>query len=372
MLNIVNILLNTVVLIILNNVTSSQTAFISIRNNREIIITDAVKRIQNDGYPVERHKVYTEDGYVLTLHRIPFVKKKGNKTTQALRRPVAFLLAGIYASSDAWLLNGHDNSLPYLLSHNGFDVWLGNNRGNIYSRDNIFYNTTDKEFWKFSWHEMSIYDMPAIVDYIRIYTGEQKIHFIGISQGGTIFLVLNAMLPHYNNAFKTATLLAPVAYVSNTKGSLAKVLGPLLGTRNYVSKMLENIEMVSTNKYVKKLLSMACLENEKPLVCLSRLWPVAGYDTQLLNKTLIPDIMANFPVGGSFKQIIHYFQGYMSKKFRQYDYGPEQNYLVYHQLEPPEYVLENIIVPTRIFYAENDYIVSIEDIWKLIMRLRNI
>lgn len=82
--------------------------------------------------------------------------------------------------------------------------------------------------------------------------------------------------------------------------------------------------------------------------------------------------MANFPVGGSFKQIMHYFQGYMSKRFCQYDYGPEQNYLHYRQLEPPDYCLENVMVPTSIYYAENDYIVSVEDIWKLIGRLKSV
>lgn len=82
--------------------------------------------------------------------------------------------------------------------------------------------------------------------------------------------------------------------------------------------------------------------------------------------------MANFPVGGSFKQIIHYFQGYMSKKFRQYDHGPEQNYLNYRQMEPPEYNLKNVMVPTSIYYAENDYIVSVADIWKLVRRLRTV
>lgn len=245
-----------------------------------------MKRIQLDGFPVEYHRVKTKDGYILALHRIPFIKKSEHNEDQIVRRPVVFLLAGIYASSDAWLLNGKENSLPYLLSREGFDVWLGNNRGNIYSKLNVYYNASDPQFWSFSWHEMSIYDMPAMIDYIRIHTTEQKIHFVGISQGGTIFLVLNSMLPQYNSAFKTATLLAPVAYVDSTKGSLAKIFGPLLGTRNYLSKLLEGVEMVSTNKYVKKLLSMACLENEKPIVCVSRLWPVVGYDTGLLNKVI--------------------------------------------------------------------------------------
>ena len=134
---------------------------------------------------------------------------------------------------------------------------------------------------------MSIYDMPAMIDYIIRRSGEAKMHFVGISQGGTVFLVLNSMLPQYNAVFKTATLLAPVAYVSNTKGALAKVVGPILGTRNYISKVLEGVEMVSTNKFVKKFLSMACLEGERPLVCVSRLWPAVGYDTRHLNKVML-------------------------------------------------------------------------------------
>uniref|UniRef100_A0A1B0G103 Uncharacterized protein n=1 Tax=Glossina morsitans morsitans TaxID=37546 RepID=A0A1B0G103_GLOMM len=90
--------------------------------------------------------------------------------------------------------------------------------------------------------------------------------------------------------------------------------------------------MVSTNKYVKSFLSMTCLKSEPLRACVSRLWPAVSYNTQMLNLTLLPDLMANFPVGGSFKQLMHYFQGYMSKNFRQYDYGREMNWLRYHQL----------------------------------------
>uniref|UniRef100_A0A1B0G8S8 Lipase n=1 Tax=Glossina morsitans morsitans TaxID=37546 RepID=A0A1B0G8S8_GLOMM len=341
------------------------------KSNREVIITDAMKRIHHDGFPVEQHNVQTKDGYVLTLHRIPCRQRKLDDHVLQ-KRPVVLLMAGIYASSDVWLLNGAEDSLPYLLSNNGYDVWLGNNRGNIYARHNIWYNDTQPEFWNFSWHEMSIYDLPAMIDFIRACTGEERMHFIGISQGGTIFLVLNSMLPQYNKHFKTAVLLAPVTYVGNTKAPLAKLFGPLLGTRNYISKILEGVEMVSTNKYVKKFLSMTCLKSEPPRACVSRLWPAVGYNTQMLNLTLLPDLMANFPVGGSFKQLMHYFQGYMSKNFRQYDYGREMNWLRYHQLEPPAYQLQKVTVPVILFFAQNDYIIALEDMFKLIKHLPNV
>lgn len=60
-----------------------------------------VRRIQHDGYNVEQHTVITKDGYVLTLHRIPQVQLDANGTVASvLRRPVVFLLSGLYASSD--------------------------------------------------------------------------------------------------------------------------------------------------------------------------------------------------------------------------------------------------------------------------------
>ena len=40
--------------------------------------------------------------------------------------------------------------LAYLLSEAGYDVWMGNFRGNGYSRHHITLDPdTDREFWKF-------------------------------------------------------------------------------------------------------------------------------------------------------------------------------------------------------------------------------
>ena len=43
--------------------------------------------IQHRGYPVEVHTVQTSDGYVLSVHRIPFGKASG----PAANKPVVFL-----------------------------------------------------------------------------------------------------------------------------------------------------------------------------------------------------------------------------------------------------------------------------------------
>lgn len=56
-------------------------------------------------------------------------------------------------------------SLATTLLHSGYDVWLGNNRGNIYSR---FHQELDPDvdkakFFDFSFYEFAKYDLPAII-----------------------------------------------------------------------------------------------------------------------------------------------------------------------------------------------------------------
>ena len=56
-----------------------------------------------------------------------------------------------------------------ILANEGFDVWLGANRGNGESRSHQWLHPEEhkEEFWDFSWQEMGEYDIPAFVEYIK-------------------------------------------------------------------------------------------------------------------------------------------------------------------------------------------------------------
>jgi lysosomal acid lipase/cholesteryl ester hydrolase len=43
----------------------------------------------------------------------------------------------------------HNDQTAYLLADAGYDVWLGNARGNTYSKRHVTLTTDDAEFWQF-------------------------------------------------------------------------------------------------------------------------------------------------------------------------------------------------------------------------------
>lgn len=47
-----------------------------------------------------------------------------------------------------------------------YDVWMGNSRGNTYSRHHVSLSNNDKKYWDFSFHEMAMHDIPAEIDFI--------------------------------------------------------------------------------------------------------------------------------------------------------------------------------------------------------------
>lgn len=57
--------------------------------------------IKTRGYPVESHTLQTEDGYILTMHRIPYGK---NQDDGSKRGPPVFCLHGLGENSVVWLM----------------------------------------------------------------------------------------------------------------------------------------------------------------------------------------------------------------------------------------------------------------------------
>ena len=154
---------------------------------------------------IQEYTVLTEDGYLLGLFRIP-----GKLEEQEVKPgPPVLLMHGIFDSADSWILND-ERSPAVILSKAGYDVWLGNSRGNKYSRSHIALNPESEEFWNFSWEEAGKHDLPALTDFILSRSEHNKLAFIGHSIGATqAFYAITTNNDYYRNKWGLFVALSP-------------------------------------------------------------------------------------------------------------------------------------------------------------------
>lgn len=113
----------------------------------------------------------------------------------------------------------------YILADKGYDVWLGNSRGNTYSRNHTTLNPdNDTIFWQFSFHEMGFYDLPKTIDYILEKTGQKSLYYAAHSQGTTIMYVMCSLKPEYNEKIRMYAHLSPVAFLDHMYSPLLRIM----------------------------------------------------------------------------------------------------------------------------------------------------
>ena len=128
-------------------------------------------------YPFEEYSVTTDDGYILKLFRI---QAKGTTMVQTGKKPV-YLQHCLVCSADDYVVNTEANALGLVLANKGYDVWLGNNRGNKYSLDHTTLSSYSEAFWDYSFQHMGMYDVPAFLKFIIQRTGVEKVTYFGHS-----------------------------------------------------------------------------------------------------------------------------------------------------------------------------------------------
>ncbi|CAF0988536.1 unnamed protein product [Rotaria sp. Silwood1] len=267
--------------------------------------------IQSKGYPCEEHKVITNDGYILGVFRIPYGRKSSAKG-----RPV-LLQHGLLDTATTWVINFSDQNLAFILPDTGYDVWLGNVRGNYYSRAHVKYNPDyDEEFWDFSWDEMAKDDLPSMINYILNVTKYTQIGYIGHQK-------------------------TPLRYLDTDSKEL----------ECYWHKLFGRNEFLPTSPVLQWLGKYACGEFFfDRLICENVLFIIGEPDKKNMNSSRIPVYTSHGPSETSVKNMVHFMQCGRSNQFQAYNYGsPEKNELHYNQTSPPLYSIRPMTVPTALF-----------------------
>lgn len=322
-----------------------------------IPITEIVPKY---GFPFEQLEVITEDGYVLTLFRIP-----GNGS-------VVFLMHGLLGSADDFILAGPDQGLGYLLANEGYDVWMGNARGNKHSRRHTKLTPSEASFWDFSWHEIGYYDLPALIDYALNEAKQTTLNYIGHSQGTTSFFVMASSRPEYNQKISLMIALSPVAYMSNVRSPIVRLLAPGTSLIHGFVKSVGIYEFLPDDTIMRLMKALICGNGPlSEIICSNVIFLMAGFDYPQMNFTNLPVLLGHMPSGASVKQFAHYGQEVISGDFKQFNYGSTGNLERYGLEIPPSYTLENVTARVSLFYSDSDWLAHPDDVDILYNRLQN-
>lgn len=108
----------------------------------------------------------------MTAFRIPGPLNEPQPIKRGTKQPIQ-MQHGLMDDGGTWIFNDKKLDLSLQLVDRGYDVWITNSRGTVFSNKHVKYTADDKQFWDFSFVEMGKYDVPANLHYILNVTGAE-------------------------------------------------------------------------------------------------------------------------------------------------------------------------------------------------------
>jgi lysosomal acid lipase/cholesteryl ester hydrolase len=252
-----------------------------------------------------------------------------------------------------------------LLADAGYDVWVGNNRGNGYSMVNKHFTPSQAGFWNFTWDSFAEIDLPTEINYVLKATGQKKLTYAGISQGTT--QAFAGFSGDHALASKVDLFIAfaPVAYVHHQRSELMKVLADLdLGT---LLELLGDREFTMASA-VRKLLPGVC--DLDPTACEYAISLEVGPSVHM-NSSRLGFYIEYEMAPTSVWNMIHWSQGVRKEVFEHMNWGAQANQWRYHQPTPPSYHLSNLptSLPIALFTGGEDYLADAVDVATILKQM---
>jgi len=294
--------------------------------------------------------VTTPDGYILAMFRINGLQAEG----QAPRgKKVIYFQHGILDSADCWVAHKSTVAPAFQAARAGYDVWLGNSRGNKYSKGHQG-SPSNYDRWNFDWEEMGDLDITTEIDYALRVTGEKKLAYIGHSQGTTqMFYALSHNEDFFAQRVSVFIALGPVMQLTHCKSSLIHFFAAFETLIVDTAGTLGFYEFFPAGYLTTGAMRVIC--GTIPQLCNFGLYLITDEDPSVNDPDRTPVYLGHFPSGTSLRSLDHYGQILNAKKFQRMDYGSYKNKQVYGQSTPPEIDLQHISqVPIGLFVGNTD------------------
>ncbi|XP_047989986.1 lipase 1-like [Leguminivora glycinivorella] len=316
-------------------------------------------------YKAEKHEVTTDDGYILTMYRIPPGKNCAKKTP-------LLLVHGLLLSAECFVDSGLD-APGFLLAQECYDVWFGNVRGNFHSRRHVTLDPDrDLKFWKFSVDEMGQYDVPAMIDYVLDATSVKKLIYIGYSQGGGSFFIMNSEKPEYADKISLFIGLAAATRQYYTKSVPYRSLVNAIDSLQSPLEASGVWEVASRGLPIQGTLETLCKVKLLAVFCNLGVSAVDSPHPGSITSKTTRRMFEHVPAGTSIQNLARYGQAMNEIRFVKFNYGFEENLEVYGVAEPPEYDLGMTTMPVVLFHGKSDHLVDTRDMDWVARQLPNV
>jgi lysosomal acid lipase/cholesteryl ester hydrolase len=249
----------------------------------------------------------------------------------------------------------------------GYDVWMGNNRGNAFSTNHTHLPTKSKAFWNFTFDEMGRYDLPAMVSAALSIAKRPKLNLIAWSQGNTQTLIAGSdptVGPFLAHKIGLWIALSPVSFLYDSSSTLLTLL-----SRFHLAGVLEAAfpygilqggpALSALETLLCKLTFGALCKLSVDLIC-----GVSAADST----ASLERLTAHFPAGCSVKDLNHYENFVDHQVFRKFNYGAVGNREEYGTATPPPYNMSHFQssgIKLAIYAAGNDDLVNAKDLLRL-------
>ena len=195
-----------------------------------------------------------------------------------------------------------------MLAAQGYDVWVGNNRGNRLSRDE---SDSCPVYWNYNFDHLVEYDQPAIINGVLQETGKEKIIYVGHSQGSTQFLLGLGIHTHFQSKIAAFIGLGTVVSLENTKSHLVLVLLAKLYLLEFV-KFLGFQKILVIPKFMSRAVGVLLYNSKihcKIMLGFIRL--LCGFSQKnKVSSELFGVIITHEPGGSSANNALHWVQCY--------------------------------------------------------------
>ncbi|CAG8455820.1 6888_t:CDS:2, partial [Scutellospora calospora] len=341
------------------------------------------------GYFMEEHIVKTQDHYILGIHRLPdgkystndadskshiesifnrcgishsFIRNEHLRSPNGIK-PVVLLYHGLMMCSEVWMCNlDEERRLACLLTDAGYDVWLGNARGNKYSMKHSKHKPSSRKFWDYSMDEFALYDLPDTIDYILETTGAPSLTYIGFSQGSAQAFAALSINPKLNKKVNLFVALAPA---TSPKGLQNPIVDAFIkASPNIVYLFFGRKAFLTMTMFWQKVLSPP-IYTKLLDTCMKFLFGWSGNNMTEEQKAVSYYHLYNFT---SVKSLVHWFQIIRANRFQMYDELPPYSSPTAMGHCCHKFPTEQIKTPISVFYGGSDSLIKLEVLLKQLPR----